>query len=108
MREITKKYEDKIEIAEVEGLLVDFCEENDVNFMIRGIRSYADFDSEFSMGIINRKLSGLETVYLQASSSRVHISSTRIRELAMFGRKLENFVPQEIEDEVYTRLFEHY
>ena len=60
------------------------------------------------MGIINRKLSGKETVFLQASSSRVHISSTRIRELAMFGRKLENFVPQEIEEEVYTRLFEHY
>jgi phosphopantetheine adenylyltransferase len=60
------------------------------------------------MGIINRKLSGKETVFLMASSSRVHISSTRIRELAMFGRKLENFVPKEIEEEVYTKLFEHY
>jgi pantetheine-phosphate adenylyltransferase len=75
---------------------------------IRGIRSYADFDSEFSMGIINRKLSGKETVFLMASSSRVHISSTRIRELAMFGRKLENFVPDEIQEEVYAQLFEHY
>ena len=60
------------------------------------------------MGIINRKLSGKETVFLMASSSRVHISSTRIRELAMFGRRLENFVPKEIEDEVYSKLFEHY
>jgi len=60
------------------------------------------------MGIINRKLSGKETVFLMASSSRVHISSTRIRELAMFGRKLENFVPDEIQEEVYTQLFEHY
>jgi pantetheine-phosphate adenylyltransferase len=60
------------------------------------------------MGIINRKLSGKETVFLMASSSRVHISSTRIRELAMFGRRLENFVPKEIEDEVYRKLFEHY
>ena len=54
------------------------------------------------MGIINRKLSGKETVFLMASSSRVHISSTRIRELAMFGRRLENFVPEQIEDEVYA------
>ena len=68
---------------------------------IRGIRSYADFDSEFSMGIINRKLSGKETIFLMASSSRFHISSSRIRELAMFGRKLENFVPDAIEEEVY-------
>ena len=60
------------------------------------------------MAIINRKLSGKETVFLMASSGRIHISSTRIRELAMFGRKLENFVPQEIEEEVYKYLFEYY
>lgn len=60
------------------------------------------------MGIINRRLSGKETVFLMASSGRIHVSSTRIRELAMFGRKLENFVPPEIEDEVYSKLFEYY
>ena len=75
---------------------------------IRGIRSFSDFDSEFSMGIINRRLSGIETIFLMASSSRVHISSSRIRELAMYGRKLENFVPQDIEDEVYKHLFDFY
>ena len=60
------------------------------------------------MGIINRRLSGKETVFLMASSARIHISSTRIRELAMFGRKLEHFVPSVIEDEVYNHLFEYY
>lgn len=60
------------------------------------------------MGIINRRLSGRETVFLMASSARIHISSTRIRELAMYGRKLENFVPEEIEDEVYKYLFDYY
>ena len=60
------------------------------------------------MGIINRRLSGKETVFLQASSARIHISSSRIRELSMFGKKLENFVPAEIEDEVYAYLFNYY
>lgn len=60
------------------------------------------------MGIINRRLSGRETIFLMASSSRVHISSSRIRELSMFGKKLENFVPPEIEEEVYAYLFDHY
>jgi len=59
------------------------------------------------MGIINRRLCGKETIFLMASSSRVHISSSRIRELAMFGRKMENFVPPEIEDEVYNYLFDY-
>jgi phosphopantetheine adenylyltransferase len=60
------------------------------------------------MGIINRRLSGKETIFLMASSSRVHISSSRIRELSMFGKKLENFVPPEIEEEVYNHLFDFY
>ena len=60
------------------------------------------------MGLINRELCDKETVFLLASAERVHISSSRIRELAMFNRKLENFVPKEIEEEVYKRLFEKY
>ena len=60
------------------------------------------------MGIINRRLAAKETIFLQASSARVHISSTMIRELSMYGRRLDNFVPKEIEDEVYDYLFEHY
>ena len=75
---------------------------------MRGIRSYADFDSEFTMGLINRELCEKETVFLLASAHRVHISSSRIRELAMFNRKLDNFVPKIIEEEVYVKLIEHY
>ena len=98
----------KVKVMKVEGLLADFIEENNIDFQVRGIRSYADFDSEFTMGLINRELCDRETVFLLASAERVHISSSRIRELAMFNRKLENFVPKEIEDKVYERLFEHY
>ena len=43
-----------------------------------------------------------------ASSGRVHVSSSIIRELSSFERKLDNFVPKEIEDEVYEHLFNHY
>ena len=60
------------------------------------------------MGLINRELCDKETVFLLASAERVHISSSRIRELAMFNRKLDDFVPKEIEEEVYKRLFEKY
>ena len=60
------------------------------------------------MGIINRRLCNKETVFLLASPSRVHISSSIIRELSMFERKLSNFVPPAIEDEVYQTLHDHY
>ena len=105
---ITKRLGSKVEIVRVEGLLADYVEQNDIDFFVRGIRSFSDFDSEFTMGIINRRLAHKETIYLQASSSRVHISSSLIRELSMYEAKLEHFVPKEIEDEVYTHLFNHY
>jgi pantetheine-phosphate adenylyltransferase len=73
--------------------------------MVRGIRSYSDMDSEFTMGIVNRKLGGIETLFLHAKSNRIHISSSMIRELAHYETRLANFVPKLIEDEVYDHLF---
>eukprot|EP00347_Sterkiella_histriomuscorum_P007866 403347260 len=107
LKKVTHNKEN-IKIIGIEGLLVDYAEQNNIDFFVRGIRSFSDFDSEFSMGIINRRLSGKETIFLMASSSRVHISSSRIRELSMYGKKLENFVPSEIEEEVYQHLFDFY
>ncbi len=60
------------------------------------------------MGVINRRLSGKETVLLTASTNRMHISSSYIRELASYEKKLQNFVPKLIEDEVYEHLFAYY
>ena len=60
------------------------------------------------MGIVNRRLAQKETIFLQASSARVHISSSLIRELSMYETKLAHFVPSAIEDEVYDHLFNHY
>ena len=108
LKKITMQYGDKVEIVTIDGLLADYVIMNNIDFQIRGIRSFSDFDGEFTMGIINRRLSNKETIFLQASSSRVHISSTMIKELSMFERRLENFVPEEIEDEVYTYLFDYY
>ena len=60
------------------------------------------------MALCNRELCGKETVFLLSSKELVHISSSRIRELAMFNRRLEGFIPTEIEEVVYLRLFESY
>jgi len=108
MKKITASLGDRVEIVRVEGLLAEYVVKNNIDFQIRGIRSFSDLDSEFTMGIINRRLSHKETVYLQASSSRVHLSSSLIRELASFETRLENFVPEEIEEEVYEYLFNYY
>ena len=108
LKKITKKHNGLVEVVAVEGLLSDYAITNQIDFFLRGVRSFQDFDQEFTMGIINRRLARRETVFLQASSSRVHISSTLIRELAMFEKKLDNLIPNEIEKEVYEYLFEYW
>ena len=108
LEKITMKHNGVVEVVPVDGLLTDYAKANKIDFFLRGIRSFQDFDHEFTMGIINRRLSNRETVFLQASSSRVHISSTLIRELAMFEKKLDNLIPNEIEQEVYDYLFEYW
>mmetsp|Transcript_11316 Transcript_11316/g.19053 ORF Transcript_11316/g.19053 Transcript_11316/m.19053 type:complete len:208 (-) Transcript_11316:124-747(-) len=108
LQKISTDYKERIEVMQVEGLLADFILDNNIDFQVRGIRSFSDFDSEFTMGLINRELCHKETVFLLANKDHVHISSSRIRELAMFNKKLDDFVPKEIEEEVYTKLFDHY
>ena len=88
--------------------MADFIEDNGIDFQVRGIRSYVDYDYEFSMGLVNRELCNKETVFLLANQRHIHISSSRIRELAMFNRRLDDFVPKEIEEEVYGKLCDHY
>ena len=60
----TEDIQKKIEVCQIEGMLADFIIDKQIDFQIRGIRSYADFDSEFSMGLINRELCDRETVFL--------------------------------------------
>ena len=97
-----------MKVVSIEGLLADYVMQNEIDFMIRGVRSHTDFDSEFTQSIINHKICSRDTVFLVASEGKVHISSSLIRELSMYNQKLEGFVPEEIENEVYSHLFKHY
>ena len=87
-----------IKIAVFSGLLVDYAARHDA-VIIRGLRSSSDFDLEFQMTLINKKLAGnVPTIYIPASQEYLHISSTAIRELISHKLKLEGFVPKQIED----------
>lgn len=93
-----------IEIVEIPGLVVEFAIDHQVQFLIRGLRSSADFEMELQMAQANKILEKIETVFLLASPSHAHISSTLIHEIAHGGYRLHHFVPEVIEDAVYTRI----
>ncbi|MFO1095624.1 MAG: pantetheine-phosphate adenylyltransferase [Planctomycetaceae bacterium] len=85
-----------------QGLTVDFVQRCGASVMLRGIRTVSDLESEFSMALANATLAPqVETVFLMASDRYSHISSTLIRQVALFGQgtaseKLRQFVPHPV------------
>lgn len=82
-----------VRVAPVHGLLVDFCREAGATALIKGLRNGADYDAEAAMALMNRHLTGVETVFLPADRSVVHIASSLVREVARYGGSVDDLVP---------------
>lgn len=78
------KLNSKIEVTCYEGLTVDFCKKENIGFILRGLRTSADFEFERSVGQINRKLlSEIETVFLLTSPEYTMLSSSIVRDIML-------------------------
>ncbi|MEO0143316.1 MAG: pantetheine-phosphate adenylyltransferase [candidate division WOR-3 bacterium] len=83
-----------IQVLSFDGLLVDFCKKLNVSIVIRGIRAVSDFDYEFQIAWMNRKLlSDIETIFLMPSEDYFFLSSSLVKEVAMLGGNIDNLVP---------------
>jgi pantetheine-phosphate adenylyltransferase len=88
---------DNVEVDQFTGLLVDHARRHKVNTLIRGIRQISDFEYEFRMALMNRKLSPeIDTVFLMPREEYTFISATLVREVAYWNGPLEQFVPGSI------------
>ncbi|MCD7778415.1 MAG: pantetheine-phosphate adenylyltransferase [Clostridiales bacterium] len=98
LKEITKHLPN-VEVKSFYGLLVDFCKQEDAKLVIRGLRAVTDFEYEFKMALANRKLNEeIETIFISSSTNNMFISSSSIKEIAMFGGSVEDMVPQYIKN----------
>ena len=79
-----------------DGLLAEYCRQRGVSAIVKGLRSSSDFDYELPMATMNRQLSGVETVFLPAEASYVHLSSTLIKEVASLGGSVSDYVPRSV------------
>lgn len=83
-----------VQICQMEGLLVNFVKEIGSCIILRGLRAVSDFEYEFQMAAMNRKLNpNVETVFLMASESTTYISSRLVKEIAKMGGNVSPFVP---------------
>ncbi|WP_146364459.1 pantetheine-phosphate adenylyltransferase [Arthrobacter yangruifuii] len=76
-----------------EGLLAEFCREHGAGAIVKGLRSVQDYQYELPMAVMNRQLTGVETVFLAAESSFTHLSSSLIKEVAALGGDISGYVP---------------
>ena len=85
---------DSIRIAQFDGLLVEFALEQKAVAVIRGLRAVSDFEFEFQMALMNRKLEGaVETIFLMPKEEYTYLSSRIIKEIARLGGDVSGFVP---------------
>jgi pantetheine-phosphate adenylyltransferase len=80
-----------------EGLIVEYAKKNNINYIVRGLRPTGDFEIEFQMAAMNRKLSGtVETVFLMSDEDTYFVSSSLVKEIHGHGGNIDEFVPTKI------------
>ena len=87
-----------VKIATTDLLLADFAHKNQAAFLIRGLRSIDDFESEYALSTANRDLSGIDTLFLMSKPEFRHISSSLVREIHHFNGKVDHLVPSAVKN----------
>ena len=95
----------QVEITSFHGLLVDFAKAQNAQVIVRGVRAFSDFEDEFQMALMNRKLAPeLETVFLMPKEKYSAVSSRLVREIGGMGGNLSELVPEVLRERIATRL----
>ncbi|MCH5205712.1 MAG: pantetheine-phosphate adenylyltransferase [Oscillospiraceae bacterium] len=95
-----------VEIDSYDGLLADYFKDRpEIDVIVKGLRATSDFEYEFQMAHTNKDLNPrAETVFIPASATTTFISSSMVKQVAMFGGDLSNYVPAEIHGEISAKL----
>jgi pantetheine-phosphate adenylyltransferase len=95
----------KVEIAPLRGLLVDFAIAKKATAVIRGLRAISDFEFEFQMALMNRKLEArVETIFLMPKEEYTYLSSRIVKEIARLGGDVREFVPRRVAKALGTKV----
>jgi len=87
------KHLSNVKVDSWSGLLVDYCRENDIDAIVKGLRAVSDFDYELQMAQINLQLKGVDTLLMAAKPAYSFLSSSLVREIARYGGDVSSLVP---------------
>lgn len=104
IKECTSRF-NNVEVIAFSGLLTEFAKEVNCPNIIRGLRAVSDFEYEMQMALVNRKLyPELETYFLVSSNEYSFLSSSIVKEVALFGGNISCFVPKIVEDKLLIKI----
>jgi pantetheine-phosphate adenylyltransferase len=105
IREATKQLEN-VRVDRFEGLTVDFCRDNDISAIVKGLRAVTDFDYEMQMAQMNYNQAGVETLFMTTNPLYAFLSSSLVKDFAKFGGDVSGLVPATVLDQLNRRLTE--
>ena len=95
LKRALKKHNNKIEIEHFDGLLLNYVKKKKSNVIIRGLRAISDFEFEFQRAQFNREFAkDIETIFIMTKDDYAFLSSSIVKEIAMFGGSVKGFVPE--------------
>jgi pantetheine-phosphate adenylyltransferase len=107
MREILKPRFPNVEVDLFHGLLVDYAREKQAQVIVRGIRAVTDYEYEFQMALMNRRLNpNIETVFMMPAEKYSYLSSRLVKEIAELGGSVAGLVPDSVEKRLKQRFEE--
>jgi pantetheine-phosphate adenylyltransferase len=81
-----------------QGLLVDYCRAHDIPVIVKGLRAVSDFEYELQMAQMNRELAGVETLFVPTAPQVGHLSSSLVKQIALFGGDVARLVPKGVHE----------
>ncbi len=98
LKESLKDYKGKITVEHFDGLLLNYVKKKKSNVIIRGLRAISDFEFEFSRALTNREIENdIETIFIMTKDDYAFLSSSIVKEIAMFHGPVKGFVPKIVE-----------
>ena len=82
-----------VKVASTTGLITDYCTKIGATVIVKGLRQNGDYEAELGMALVNRKLAGVETLFLPAAPDLEHISSSIVKDVARHGGDVTGMVP---------------
>ena len=101
--EVTAQYPN-VSVASWSGLLVDYCKENKIQAIVKGLRAVTDFDYELQMSQMNLQLKGVETLFMSTAPAHSFLSSSLVKEIAAYDGDISGYVPAPLVERVISAL----